>query len=213
MKQERFNEIITNLKLERNKWIDLNEISSIVLSDGRGIYPNWKYLRFMILESSILVKHGDSEPYGARLVPTFNPSYDYESFSFPLNAIQSTSYYSTYRLPETGDILRATYDSTTLWEAYILECVKSMNGLIIKTGSPHITKKPFHLSFYDPEEYDEGLCMHSTEVEGVYMKFKENKGKIKKGLGAVEEIIKVKNIQEINLRVGCTYYNKTYKLT
>lgn len=83
MKKEKFNEIIDNLKLERNEWQYLSEIASIVLKNGRGIYPNWEYERFLITNKHILIKHGISEPYGARLGTNFNIGMNHMDITFP----------------------------------------------------------------------------------------------------------------------------------
>ena len=66
------------------------------------------------------------------------------------------------------------------------------------------------MSFYDPSMYNNEDCIHGTEVEGVYGKFTENKGKNKK-YGTQHEVINIKNIKEVNLKLSKA--NKTYKLT
>jgi len=76
MKKEKYEEIIENLKLPKNTWITLTEFDSIVLSNGVGIYPNWQHMRFLLTDNEIIIKHGYSEPYGARLAFRFSISTD-----------------------------------------------------------------------------------------------------------------------------------------
>ena len=54
MKTEKINEIRDQLDLEREKWYTLYDIDSIQLKNGVGIYPNWKFMRFLFTENEIL---------------------------------------------------------------------------------------------------------------------------------------------------------------
>ena len=103
MEKGNYEKVLTNLKYERNKWLELDEISSIILTDGRRcLYPNWQYLRFLIKDDgNILIRHGKSEPYGARLSGNFTISYDGYSITFPrIGIISPTDYYKTFRNPK-----------------------------------------------------------------------------------------------------------------
>ena len=214
MTKERFEEIITNLKLEKNKWITLGEIESIIFSDGTGIYPNWKHIRFLITDGNeILVRHGDSEPYGARLNYIFSLSTDGCSLSFPPgNVVAQSEYYSNFRIPKSGDIIRSTIGTEKcLSESIVSSVLNAGNMCLISTINPIVMNKESRLSFYDPSEYDADICMHSTESEGIYMKFHPNcNGKKDKKFGIYHDIIKIKNIAEINLKLFVKL--KTYKL-
>lgn len=210
MKKEQFSEIIQNLKYEENEWLTLSEIDSIVLNDGRGIYPNWKHMRFKVFQDHILIQHGDSVPYGGRLGTMFNVSNDRLQISFPPGSILvPTDYYSEYRNPKAGDILRLTNGHDVFSESLVQEVLPMANAFIIKLVNPIKLAKEFRVSFYDPSEYEPKLCMHSSEVEGLYMKFQVNNGKEKKQ-GIFHEIIKVKEIAEIKLKLSVK--NKTYTI-
>lgn len=212
MEKEKFEEVIENLKLERYKWQYLNEFDSIEMKDGKGFYSDWKHLRFLIGDKFIFVKHGISEPYGARLSYIFNISYDGTTVSFPPgNPVLPSDYYGEFRAPKQGDIIRSTISTTNiLSESLITEVYNSGNSFIIKVLNPIKMNKESKLSFYDPTVYDKELCMHSSEVEGIYMKFKENPGK-KSKYGIFHEIIKIKNIKSINLKLSVK--QKTYKIS
>lgn len=213
MNKERFEEIIENLKLEREKWLTLTEIDSIVLNDGRGIYPNWVHMRFLITkENNIVIKHGSSEPYGTRFANRFSISPDCISLAFPPEAVISEIYYGgQFRLPREGDIIRSTVGCfKVLSESMITKVYNTANTFYIDVTNPIKIKPDSHLSFYDPKEFNQDSCVHASEVEGIYLKFQENNGKNKK-YGVQHETIKVKQIKEINLKLS--KLNKTYKLT
>lgn len=211
MRKEQFNEIIEDLKIEKNKWLTLGEVESILLSDGRGIYPNWRHMRFKFTDDSILIKHGDSFPYGARLGNIFNINNDMKQISFPPSSIIAPSeFYSDFRLPKSGDIVRFTNGASTLLSECLVENVlMTSNVFVIKLVNRANIGKDFRISFYDPQEYDKDICMHSSEVEGIYMKFSENDGKQRKS-GIFHETIKCKEISEIMLKLA--YKNKTYTI-
>lgn len=212
MKKERFEEIITNLKLEKEKWMTLTEIESIILDDGRGIYPNWVHMRFLITKNNeLIIKHGGSIPYGSRLGYRYAVSYDSMSVQFPPDAVLvSSEFCGDYRLPKPGDILRSTIGPfKTLSECLIRNVERASNAFVIELSNPLRYNNETRLSFYDPKEYSADDCIHGNEVEGIYAKFQENNGKNKK-FGIQHEIIKIKNIKEINLKLS--KHNKTYKL-
>ena len=59
MDKDKFEKLINELEFERNKWLDFSEIDTILLKNGRGIYPDWRHMRFMINDKNeILIKHG-----------------------------------------------------------------------------------------------------------------------------------------------------------
>ena len=55
MEKEKFEEIINKLHIPRNKFHLLHEIDNIQLTSGKGIYPNWKYLKFLITDMEKLI--------------------------------------------------------------------------------------------------------------------------------------------------------------
>ena len=182
MTNEKYEEIIENLKLEKYKWITLTEFDSIVLSNGVGIYPNWQHMRFLLSDNEIIVKHGSSEPYGARLGYRFSLAIDGSSIQFPADSIVAPSnYYTNFRKPQAGDIIRTTSGiNKIVSECMISNVCNAYNGFSIDVVNPIKFPKDGRLSFYDPKQYDEKTCIHGTEAEGIYMKFKENDGKNKK---------------------------------
>lgn len=213
MKNEKFKEIVEKLNLEREQWIKLSEISSIILSDGRGVYPNWCYMRFLISDKDeLFIRYGESTPYGARLNTHFSRNYDNSAFLFPVNPVPNTQYYENYRLPTTNDILRASDNGELIDEVGIREVQHAYNGLMITPLRPLRLVERFALSFYDPFQYDGKSCMHSDEIDGIYMKFKENPGRLHKKYGVYQEIIRPKEISSINLKLGLYNIFKTYKL-
>jgi len=211
MKIEKFNEFIENLKLERETWQLFSDIESIVTNDNIGYYPNWQHLRFLISDNEIYVCHGTSIPYGARLAGTFSISSDNLSLQFlPGKIIAASPYYNDFPLPKMGDIIRSTMGTNkVLSENLIINTLYSSNCYYIKLMNPLRFNENAHLSFYVPSEFDKMTCVHGTESEGIYMKFIANEGKNSK-IGVYQEIIKVKNIKEINLKVNSKL--KTYKI-
>lgn len=220
MKQERFKEIFEKLEIPHNKWINLSEIAYILLNDGRGIIPNWQYLKFLIDDKeNIFIKHGTSEPYGAKLSRLFSPSFDMRDISFPPGkTVIPTKFYSSFREPKSGDIIVAVSNEKIIDYSVIDSIMKMGNLTSISLMAPLkncINRNDFLLSFYDPGEYvSDTFHMHSEEEVGIFMKFVENQGKEKKNIGCYEEIIKPKQIKEIELKVSISSNPlKTFKLT
>lgn len=211
MEKERFEEVVENLKLEKYKWQYLNEFDSIELKNGKGYYPDWSHLRFLIGDKFIFVKHGISEPYGARLKYIFNLSYNGMNLNFPAgNPVIPSTYYNDFRAPRVGDVIRSSEDvDKILSESIIKEVMNTGNSFIINISNPIKISKESHLSFYDPLLYNQENCMHATEVEGIYMKFKENHGK-KSKYGIYQDVIRIKDIAAINLKLSVK--QKTYKI-
>lgn len=210
MKKEKFEEFLVNAKIEKNKWIKLDEVESIVLSSGKGIYPNWRHLRFLITNNEILIQHGNSFPYGGRLQLNYTISYDHMTVNFAPGDLYVPSIYAkSFREPKIGDTLVSinTYGKIDS-ECIIMNVKKYMNLTSLDLASPIMAKNGSKLAFYDPSEYNKELCSHGDIADGIYMKFKENEGKVKK-LGIYHEKIKISDIKEINLNLKC---EKTYKV-
>lgn len=214
MKKEKLKEVIENLKLPLNKWLDFDEIESIKLNNGKGVYPNWKHMRFLVKSNyQILIKHGDSIPYGGRLSLQYSKSFDGSSISISSkNPVPDCEYYSDFRLPKEGDVIRATEGFKVYGESLITKAVYASNAIHLSVIPNIICPETARFSFYDPKELtDKNNCMHSSIVEGIYMKFEGNIDN-KKRNNYYEEIIKPKDIKEINLKIGSKYLNKTYKI-
>lgn len=212
MKKEKFLEIKENLKIKDGEWTVLNDIDAIILDDGVGIYPNWNHLRFLFDGDTIFIKHGLSEPYGARLTNTFNLSSNMLTISMPPgDVVIPTSFYNSFRLPKEGDILRSTVGTQkVLSESLVKDCKVFNNSTVIHLVNPVKMTQESHLSFYDPGKFNKENCIHSSIVEGIYMKFKENENGRKSKFGAFHETIKGKSIQEIHLKLSTK--QKTYTL-
>lgn len=204
MTNEKLNEIKTQLGIDNKKWYTLYDVESISLKNGVGIYPNWKYMRFLFSENEIFIKHGNSKPYGARLITKFMISSTQRSISFPYGSlISSVSQHPDFREPKIGDILVASNsDGAILSECIIDKITRGMNGTTISLVNPIALNKDILLSFYDPSEYDPENCIHSSILQGVYMKFEENiAGQTNKKYGKYQEIIKNKNIVSFDLKL------------
>lgn len=213
MEITKFEELLTELKISKNKWVEFDEIDSIILKNGVGFYPNWKNLRFKIKNSNeILVAHGTSVPYGARLSLIVNLSYNLQNIYIERKeVVPPTQYYESFRLPKVGDILR-TSNGQTIDEDIIMDVKSSFNQFEICLAKPLKFQQGMRYSFYDPKEYDPEFCMHGTSVEGIYMKFTPNSGKMCKKNGIYHQIIKVKDISCINLKINSKNKNKTYSV-
>lgn len=210
MEREKFEKFLTNAKIEKYKWCQLEEIDSFVLNNGIGIYPNWKHLRFYISDKEILVEHGTSVPYGGRLSSTHRFSYDYLDIAFMPNLIiQPSKYYQDLPEPKTGDILVSTDGDRVLSESIIMMVSKYTNETSIHVATSIKNTSSSKISFYDPSKYDKALCNHNTVDEGIYMRFCPNQSKkVKDGL-PYHDSFKIKDITEIHLSLKC---NKIYKV-
>ena len=221
MERERFDEIATKLNYSREKWLMLHEIDSIVLKSGRGFYPDWKHIRFMLTkDGKLLAKHGLVLPYGARLSGLINVSGDYTTLVFTRTKngipIENSSFYNEwFEQPKAGDTIRATENLTHSYgESVIKEVMGTINSVVVYLWTPLRFPNTGKLSFYktDVLSSDVDNCIHGTIHEGIYMQFKANTPGKKSKFGVFHEEIKHKDIKEINLRVGAEYFNKTYKL-
>jgi len=220
MEKEKFEEIIKKLGYKREKWLFFQEIDRILLASGKGIYPNWKNLKFLITKDNrILIRHGSVKPYGARLMSTFMPNADFKIISFPKTemgiGIESSSFYNEwFRQPRFSDVIRATEGTKTYGESVILDIRTSGLNILVELSKPLVFSKTARLSFYDPSYLnDRDNCIHSSINEGIYMHFSPNASKDKnKKFLPYHETIKYKDIQSIELKVGQEYLNKTYRL-
>jgi hypothetical protein len=220
MEKEKFREIFSKLGHEREKWLTLQEIDSVITGSGRGYYPNWRFLKFMVTrDDRILVIHGKSEPYGARLSGLTMVSSDMSTIYLKpsergLAQIESSPMYGDFRQPRVGDTIRVTEGLAVCHgESIIMEVKPTFNAVILMLSHPLSIPRSARLSFFDTAIYsDRDNCVHSSMSEGIYMHFVPNKSKKKHGGFEFHEEIKAKDISEINLSVGKEYFNKTYKL-
>jgi hypothetical protein len=222
MEKSNFEEIITKLNYPKNKWLFFHEIESLFLKSGKGIYPNWKHLKFLVKDdNNILVKHGRVKPYGARLSGLIYVSGDFTSMTFTTTErgipIENSSFYGeVFRQPKPGDIIRTSEGVTNIiGESHIKAIKPQLNSIIVDLWSPIKINKNSRISFFDPNisaaKSDD--CIHGTISEGIFMLFIPNEIKSpNKKYGIFHEEIKWKDIKEINLTVGKEYFDKTYKL-
>jgi hypothetical protein len=222
MLKEKFEEIVSKLKYERNKWHIFHEIEGIVLNSGRGIYPNWKHTRFLISnDGKLYINYGDVKPYGARLSGLLYASGDYTALTFTMTdkgiPIENSNYYGEwFRQPKVGDYIRVTEGlNKVVGESMIRDIKPSLNSIIVDMWLPIKGSNKSRISFYDPKMLNDNRdrAVHGTMEEGIYVIFEPYTfGYKTKQFGNYHEEIKIKDIREINLRVGSDYYNKTYKL-
>jgi hypothetical protein len=220
MTKEKFDEIIEKIGYQREKWYSFHEIESIFLTSGKGYYPNWRHLRFLISKDKIIIKHGDSEPYGARLTNLVYTSNDFTSMTFSLGSegipLEPSQFYpGGFRQPTTNDKIRVSEGVNKVYgESNIKKIMISMNSVVVMLWQPLKIPKTGRISFYDPSYLSKNRenCMHSTFHEGIYMYFNGNPSKKKFKDEPFHEEIKVRDIKEINLSIGNDYYKKTYKL-
>lgn len=210
MTKEKYEEFIKNLNIEKNKWYVLNDINSIIQKDGVGTYPKWTNLRFAFRENNILVCHGKPKIYGARLSTRFNVSTDRVNISFPPGSIVINNF-ETFREPKIGDIIVSSDGVGNILSESIITSIKyGLNMTTITVMTPVKLNQNAKLSFYDPEVKLSQMSIHGTIQEGIYIDFIPNdSGKIYNDL-KYHEVIKVKNIVEINLNLRTK--NKTYKI-
>jgi len=203
MKKFQLDDIISQLDIPRNKWLILNDFSAIILESGRGIYPNWEHIRFLITDKSeILIRYGESKAYGARLPFTFDyrPGSDFIEFSGRLK-IEDCKYYKDFRCPKQGDMIRITkMNGETLGEAMVTSTTDFMTTTLIKLSNPMMFERGAGMSFYDPIVYaTQESPMHSSIVPGIYMGFTPNFSKVRnKRFGCCHELIRPKDIKEIH---------------
>lgn len=203
MKNEKVNEIREQLKINKKEWTTLYDVDSILLRDGIGVYPNWKFTRFLFSENEIFIKHGTSEPYGGRLSPKFVISSTGRFMNFQYGPVLSpVSYHRDFRDPKAGDIVVFSDGSTIVGECLIKNIIYSSNGTVIEFVNAAPMRNDLLASFYDPKEYDESKCIHGNIFPGVYLKFTENQnGHFNKTFGRYHEVIKYKNIESFNLKL------------
>lgn len=211
MTSEKLNEFLNNMKLEKGKWVTLYDIDRIELRGGIGVYPNWRFMRFLFTDNEVLVRHGNSKPYGARLNTKFMFSMDYCSVSFQYGPlIASVNTHEDFRNPKTGDILVATNESGIIVSESIISRVTSaINGHTIHLANPVAPAPGIFLSFYDPTCFNPETSIHGKILTGVYTTFVENPGSKHKKYGVYHEIIKIKNIESFDLKL---ISNKTYNV-
>jgi hypothetical protein len=220
MEKGKFREILAGLSLQREKWLTLHEVESIVLKSGRGVYPSWKFLRFMVThDDRIIVRHGKSVPYGARISGLSMISGDMKSLYFSPSKdgvqIESSPLYGEFRQPRVGDTVRVTEGlGVSHGEALIVDRTAAINAVILTIAQPLHIPRTGKLSFYDTSVYsDSENCVHSSVNEGVYMHFQPNQSKRKYRGHWYHEEIRPSDVQEIRLSVGGEYYSKNYKIT
>lgn len=215
MTQEKYEEIIGKLGYERDKWLLLHEIDRIQLRNGRGIYPNWRHLRFMLKKDKLLIQHGKSYPYGARLNGAFDVSSDHMAIYFKpgnrgLQLDPSSFYTEGFRQPKVGDTIKVTEGHNKQYGQSIIKDIKrTIDSIMVFLWTPIKFPSTGRVSFFDTDIFNTKAdnCIHGNVNEGIYMVFEPNKSK-----KIYQEEIKIKDILSIDLLIGREFFNKTYIL-
>lgn len=198
MKRKFFKEeIIKKLKIEKNKWQTFDLIEKIVLKNGISIKPDWKYKRFFITEkNNILIKYGNSKPYGGKFQNNFSVSLSGTEIYF-----QGKLKCDNFRLPKLFDIMYFSNKKENFeFEIPIKDVKFYFNKTVIFLSKKiNFEWKNKNISFYSLLER-KPLSMHSKEQEGVFMNFFENKGRKKYKKNIYHKKIKLKNILYIDLK-------------
>ena len=208
MKKEKLEEILSKLKIEKNKWSNLKEINSIILKNGRTISSDWEHTKFLINEKlEICLKHGTSKAYGARLPSNFLVSSNRKEISFSNLKIESTKFYKTFRFPSFGDTINLSKEKGSFISSALVEKTQEFfNKTVIFLFNP-LTHYEGNLSYFETKELTNYIdCMHSEEEQGIYMKFTPNEGKKDLKHGIIHEKIKIKDISFIDLKIGTPYF-------
>jgi len=207
MKREKFEEMISQLKYEKNKWLTLPDVSSIMLDSGVEIYPNPKRIKFFIKDEIIYVRYGRLKPYGARINALISIASDYSAFTFargPLGLqVDDSSFPGTekFRHPVAGDNIVFSNGNTVYGEAAIKEIRGSINSVIVYTWNPIRIQAGAKASYYDPNVLARSKqdCAHSTLGEGIFMKFESNQKSRKTTFGEYHQEIDISDIAEIKI--------------
>lgn len=220
MESLKYEEILENLKIEEDVWLKLHEVDTILLKSGEGIYPDWEKLRILFSKDRIFIKYGESIPYGARLSGLASMSADHLTLIFHKTnegiKVESSEYYPEgFRQPEPGDFIVLSKGVNQIYGEYmIMDKKPTFNNINIELVTPARYDPSLRVSYYDGKVFNNrNDCMHSDIVEGIYMKFNINKNhRIHKKYGGYHRSIKIKDIDELKLKIGSSYYNKTYPL-
>jgi hypothetical protein len=192
MRQEEVTKILQELELPKNKYIHTKKIKSIKLKSGREIKFNWEFLRICFQDKLLKVRYGNSELYGGRIESVSFISANHRAVAC---SVKNGKIETSYRQPKELDVLVVSKDKKILSRAYITKIVSTLNQNVYYLSGEVSPEGRF--SFYDPDVYlEDGSCIHGTEFEGIYTKFKPNLESISKK-EIVHEIISYKEIKEI----------------
>lgn len=161
------------------EWTAVKEIKYIEMKDGTIFVPDIRYYRVKALKRGICVMCGTTAPYGA-VLHNVTFAYDFSAIRIDSsfrNIILPTEYYSTFRLPRVGDIIRISYNTRVICEELIIDVQIGDNLTYIKfrrslplTGQNILNK--IVVSFYDPTISGD---INGNYKDGIYLKFTANK--------------------------------------
>ena len=209
---------MSKLQYPLGQWHGYLDIESIQLRDGRGIYPDWRHLRFLCDGKDILIRHGRSSPYGGRISGLFMISEAGNPIVTPLGsgelkAIPSEAY-GFYRDFAPGDTLTVSIDGKHVGQSLITSVQRYVSDKRIFLATPLIgDMRRAEFGFYDTMLYNSNVseCLHGILADRIYERFVPNPGRNSR-YGEYQESIRIKDIDRIFLRVGSAYYNKVFPI-
>ena len=194
MKNEDWVQVLEAFNIEKNKWVSLSEINRILLKDGRGIYPNYLYLKFLVTDKNeILIQHGSPIRFGSQLPSPSSVNHEKKNFTFDPNLLSSN-----FRKPVQGDILVACSRNGSYIQAYIDNAINSFNGLFIQTVTALRSEYGTIFSFYNPLQVKDNSYFNFKT--GEFFNFLPNEKGKKSPFGIYQEKIKISDIENITLK-------------
>lgn len=139
------------IEIERNKWLSLENIESIVLRNNKIIYPDFNKYRFYFDNKFMYIKHGNVVPYGICFAQ-FNVSRGGKNIEVKHKYV-ANKFYNEFRKPQKDDTLFFKNDNSIL-EYKIANVIEHNNGINIELYSyydPFKLLKDYNCGFYDPK--------------------------------------------------------------
>jgi hypothetical protein len=192
VKREEYEEIMSGLKMD--EWLETTQ--DIYLKSGMSFHSDPEHKRYLYQNKKILVQHGTSELYGDRLKGLRMVSGDYTTLTF-----DKEQFKFNFRPPKVGDTLILVENGKIIASSPIMEINGDINGYRITLAIPVPMRKNVIVSFYDTNIYRENksYCMHNTLGPGVFKYYKPNPSKKQYKNEPYHQIIKIKQIERIEV--------------
>jgi hypothetical protein len=192
VKREEYEGIIS--KFKTNEW--LKEIKSIYLKSGINFHSDLEHKRYLYQNKKILVQYGISELYGDKLKGLIIVSGDYTALTFDKKNFQFK-----FRPPKIGDTLVLIENNKIIASSPIMDIGGDINGYKIDLAIPVPMRKNLILSFYDTNIYRENkpYCLHNILGPGIFKYYKPNPSRKKYKDEPYHQIIKIKQIERIEV--------------